>query len=834
MLNARQQFGHYKIRSAIGAGGMGEVYLADDSRLHRKVALKLLTKDIAEDEERLLRFEQEARAASALNHPNILTIHEFGVENGVHFLATEFIEGETLREKINSGELSLTDALNIAEQTASALSAAHAAGIVHRDIKPENIMIRRDGITKVLDFGLAKLIENKEISLDAETKAGTLLRTNPGVVMGTVPYMSPEQATAKDMDARTDIWSVGVVLYEMVSGKLPFAGETMYEMIVSILKTEPPLLSHYISDVPNDLERIVGKSLRKNRDERYQTVKDLQIDLKDLRQELEFEAKFERSSSLNKRLNTLDKNRQAQFTDANEAAISTKDEIEYPSSSAEHIASEIKQRKRGFTVGLAILLLAAIGLGYWFFANRSTNATQIKSIAILPFENESGNADVEYLSDGMTESLIGSLSQLPNLKVKARTSVFRYKGKEIDPKRIGQELSVQAILIGRVLQRGQDLTLYIELIDAATENVLWKDNYSRSMSNLVSLQSDIAKDVSHKLKTKLSRADEQQVTKTYTENTEAYQLYLKGRYHLNKQNEDGYKKSLDYFQQAIALDPNYALAYAGIADAYFLAADFYLSNREAMEKAKAAATRALEIDDTLAEAHSSMGTVRMIYDWNWSETEKELKRAIELNPNYADAHMAYSFYLGVVRGRHSEAIEQAKQALQLDPYSLLANGTLASALMRGRQYDQAIEQFHKTLELDQNFWWAHQWLGETYARKGQFLEAIAELQKARQLDNNPQIWGRLGRAHALSGNRIEAQNLINELKELSKQHYVSSTYVAEIYTGLGERDKAFEWLEKAYEERSGEILFLQSDPLWDNLRTDSRFQDLLRRVDFPQ
>jgi TolB-like protein len=483
--------------------------------------------------------------------------------------------------------------------------------------------------------------------------------------------------------------------------------------------------------------------------------------------------------------------------------------------------------------GLIILLFAAVGLSYWFFANRPANLSNIESIAVMPFQNESGNADNEYLSDGMTESLITSLSQLPKLSVKARNSVFRYKGKEVEPRKAGAELSVQAILLGRVVQRGQDLTLYVELVDANTENILWKADYNRPMTNLVSLQNEIARDVSQKLQARISNPDAQKVTKSYTANSEAYQLYLKGRFHLNKQNEEGYKKSLDYFQQAVGIDPNYALAYTGIADSYFLAADWYLSNKEAMERAKAAATRALEIDDMLGEAHSSMGTIRVFYDWNWSAGERELKRAIEINPNNIDARLTYGFYLGVVSGQSSEAVEQTKQALQIDPLSLLGNGSLGVLLMGGRQYDQAIGQFRKTLELDPNFWWAHQWLGETYARNGQFPEAIAELQKARQSDPNPQILGKLGLTYARSGNKAEAQKLIDELNSLSEQRYVSSIFVAEIFAALGERDKAFEWLEKGFEERSIGILFLKNDPLWDNLRSDSRFQNLVRRIGFP-
>ncbi|MCA1637577.1 MAG: protein kinase [Acidobacteria bacterium] len=592
-----QSLSHYKVIEQIGKGGMGEVYLAQDTKLHRQVALKVLSSDFAQDDDRLRRFVREVHVTSSLNHPNILTIHEIGGGDDLHFIASEYVKGETLRQRLERENLTLREILEIATQIVMALKAAHEAGIVHRDIKPENIMIREDGLVKVLDFGLAKLTEKTPLDEEAETRMQ--VQTQSGMILGTARYMSPEQARGKEIDERTDIFSFGIVLYEMLSGKLPFKGETAMDTIGAILTKEPAPLSE---EVPPQLQYIVEKCLRKDREERYQTAKDLLIDLKNVKQDLEFQNKLERTA-----LPQPDESK----TQTLNATTSGKPQT---TSSAEYVVTEIKQHKRGFVIGLSILLFSMLGFGYWFFANRSLNTKQIESIAVLPFVNESGNADAEYLSDGMTESLIGSLSQIPRLSVKARTSVFRYKGKEIDPKQIAQELSVQAILTGRVLQRGQDLTLYIELIDAATENVLWKDNYNRPMSNLVSLQSDIAKDVSNKLKTKLSGADEQQVAKTYTENAEAYQLYLKGRYYLSKSDENGYKRSLDYFQQAIDKDPNYALAYVGIADGYFLAADWYLSNREAMEKSKVAATRALELDDTLAEAHASIGTVRVFYE----------------------------------------------------------------------------------------------------------------------------------------------------------------------------------------------------------------------------
>ncbi len=572
------------------------------------------------------------------------------------------------------------------------------------------------------------------------------------------------------------------------------------------------------------MQRVIRKCLAKEPEKRYQTIRDTANDLEELIEEMKGVSDIERSVAPSVSATTS----AIRTTDDVLAAESTVSVSQQPPSSAEYIVSGIKQHKLGAVITLLVLIVGAVGLGLYLHAR--TTEVAIESIAVLPFENQNHDSNTDYLADGVTESIISSLSQLSQLRVMARSTVFRYKGKDVDPQKVGYDLGVRAVLTGRLIQQGDNLTIRTELVNVSDGTELWGEQYNRKMSDLVTVQQEIARDISERLRLRLTGEQRQQLNKGSTSNTEAYQLYLKGRYHLNRQTEDGYKRSIDYFQQAIAMDPNYAQAYAGIADAYIVATDWYLPNREAMPKAKAAATRALEIDDTLAEGHVSLGTVRVFYDWNWSETDKEYRRAIKLNPNYADAHQWYSFYLGVVRGQYSEAIAEAKQALQLDPLSLNANQVLADALFTARQYDQAIEQCRKTIELDQNFWWAHESLGALYERRGQFQEAIAELQKARQLDNNPLILAKLGRAYALSGKRAEAQKLIDELKELSKQRYVSSAIVAEIYAALGERDQTFEWLEKGYEERSIGMLFLKTDPLWDGFRSDPRFANLVRRV----
>ncbi|MCA1624481.1 MAG: protein kinase [Acidobacteria bacterium] len=822
---AHTKLGRYEILSPIGAGGMGEVYLAEDIRLNRKVALKILPENIATDKERLLRFEREAQAASALNHPNIITIHEIGETGDQLFIATEYIEGDTLRQKIEKNDLDVYETVRISEQIAAALSVAHQAHIIHRDIKPENIMIRRDGYVKILDFGLAKLIEKKSEIFDAEGETRAQVNTKAGMIMGTVGYMSPEQARGKDIDERTDVWSLGVCLYEMLTGRQPFTGETTSDTIAAILTKEPLPLDE---NLPSDLQRIVRKTLQKGADKRYQTAKDLLIDLEDVKEELKFQSKLERTSP---------PNREESKTQILNATIT---DVAHTTSNAEYVVSEIKSHKIGFAIGLMVLLLASIGLGYWYFAGRSTK--QIESIAVLPFVNESGNADNEYLSDGMTESLIGSLSQIPKLNVKARASVFRYKGKEIDPKRIGQELSVQAILTGRVVQRGNDLTLYVELIDAASENVLWKADYNRSMNNLVSLQSDVAKDVSNKLKTKLSGAQEQQVAKTYTENPEAYQLYLKGLYHWNKRTPDDLKQAISLFQQAVDKDPAYAKAYGGLAMAYEVYSDnaplTRQEDREIRLKAKAAALKALELDNNLPEAYAVLAEAK-IDDWNFDGAENHYKRAIELNPNFATARQWYSELLARLE-RRDEAIAEIKRAYEIDPFSRAVNLNLGLRYWESRRNDEAMAQFKKLIETEPTYPLPYAFLAGMYAEKGMYEESIElsckgevllNIETAKSCEQKVTDFRQAIKTSGATG--FWRKTLENDLKRY-EQGIGSAVYVAADYARLGEKERAFEWLEKAFAEHDDAITFLKVDTSFDSLKSDPRFQDLLRRIGLPQ
>jgi eukaryotic-like serine/threonine-protein kinase len=826
------RLGRYEIRSQLGAGGMGEVYLAFDTELDRRVAIKILPETLASDQQRLQRFIQEAKAASALNHPHILTIYEIGVTGTSRFIATEFIDGETLRQRIGVG-MKLPDVLEISIQAGSALAAAHAAGIIHRDIKPENIMVRRDGYIKLLDFGLAKLTEPQGSTTDTEAPTRAMVNTGAGTVMGTAIYMSPEQAKGTHVDERSDLWSLGAVLYELVTGHVPFTGETPTETISLILQKEPPPLTRYANEVPPELERIVSKALTKDREERYQTAKDLLIDLRNLKRKLEVDAEIDRT--MPPELRAAVSTGGSTPATASGAVTATAPAGAAPAaSSAEYIVSGIKQHKLAVAIVVMILVAGAVALGTYLHARNTEVA--IESIAVLPFQNRSTEADTEYLSDGLAESLIYRLSQLPNLRVSPTSSVLHYQGKEIDPMKVGQELGVSAVLSGRITERGDNLIISAELVDVRYNKLLWGEQYERKMSELLQTQREIAREIVDKLKLKVS-GQEKGLAKHYTENNEAYQLYLRGRFYWNKRSEVGMQKSLEYFQQAIEKDPNFALAYSGMADAYDLLgaqdAAGGMPPNEAMPKAKAAALKALEIDDTLAEPHVSLAHVKYYYDRDWAVAEREYERAIELNPNYPTAHHWYAVFL-MSAGRFDEALAQIRRAQELDPLSLPINMTLGWVLLNARQYDQSVEQLRKTLEMDPNFILAHHRLGLVYEQKGQYDEAIAEFRQVLNLSaGRPVGITALAHVYALSGKRAEAQKTLAELQEISKQRYVAPASIAIIYAALGDKDQAFAWLEKADKARDVMLARLKVDPRFDSLRSDPRFADLLRRIGIP-
>jgi TolB-like protein/Tfp pilus assembly protein PilF len=621
-----------------------------------------------------------------------------------------------------------------------------------------------------------------------------------------------------------------VSVYETVGGGVRFVGETPSDAIAALLKQEPPPLSRYAPDAPAELQRIVSKTLRKDREERYQTIKDMALDLRELREELSFAAKLERSVTPEASGEALtgesDGDATVTVSLSNGASTGTVAQVQ-ATSSAEYLIGGVMRHKRVFAVAALALLLLTVGGFYWFFL-RHTSTAQIESIAVLPFVNEGGNADVEYLSDGMTETLINSLSQIPKLSVKARNSAFRYKGKETDLQKIAQELNVQAILTGRIVQHGGQLTLSLELVDAKTENVIWSEQYTRQQSDLVSLQSEIARDVSGKLQAKLTGADERKVTKTYTADAEAYQLYLQGRYQWNKRTEEGIRRGIEYFNQAIVRDPNYALAYAALAEAYVVLPEYSKTPpSESFQKAKAAAQKALELDNTLGEAILTLAVDKQDYDL--AGAEHDFKKAIALDPNNATAHQWYGEFLAL-EGRVDESITEMRRALELDPLSLIINKQLGTTLLFARRYDESIAQEKKVLEMDANFIPAHRDLGWCYTKKGMYDEAIAEFQKAIALSSG-QSTKMMGLAYALvkSGRRGEAQKIFEQLKARQKSEYVDPGDFAIIYSALGEKDEAFADLEKAYQQHSGAITYLKVDPAFDDLRDDPRFQDLMRR-----
>lgn len=817
------KLGRYEVRSQLGAGGMGVVYLGVDMELGRTVALKILPQGLTPDPNLLSRFIQEAKAASALNHPHILTIHEIGNAASFHFIATEFIDGHTLRWVIKNGELSLPDVLEIAAQAASALEAAHAAGIIHRDIKPENVMVRKDGYVKLLDFGLAKLSESTQSSADSSLPTKALIHTDPGTVMGTATYMSPEQAKGQETDARTDLWGLGAVIYEMVARRPAFAADTANETISLILQKEPPALTRFTPAAPAELERIVGKALSKNIDERYQTAKDLLIDLKRLKQRLALDAEIERTHT-----SDFDDKPAAHSTEAGpltmHAGASTQESLAPATSSVEYLKSH---RTAGVIV---VLLLLAATTAFILYSNRNSTNAVIDSIAVLPFENQSQIVDTDYLSDGITESIINSLTQLPNLRVSTRSSVFRYKGKQTDPIAIGKELGVSAVLTGRVMQRGENLTISTELLDVRDNKQLWGEQYQRSLSDLLAMQRDIAREIASNLRPKLTAQG--QFAKSATDNAEAYQLYLHGRYFFHKFTPADHKRAEEYFNQALAKDPNYARAYSGLADTLVASAvNGWVVPTEGYPRAMAAAQKAVAIDDNLAEAHATLGAITMFYRLDWAKAEQEYKRAIELNPNHTDTYEIYSYLLSAT-GRHSESIDIMKRGVALDPLSLPILDDIGQAYYWARRSDEALEHYRKSIDVESTHPGAYAGIGVVYEQKGMYKEAIEAFQKAiDSTERTSSLLGLLGHAYARSGKRAEALKILDELKQMEKEKYVSPYDLGVIYTGLGEKDQAIEQLNKAYEQRVGWVIMLKTEPMFDPLRSDARFAALVQRLD---
>ena len=780
---AGKQISRYKIVEQIGAGGMGEVYRAIDVRLVREVAIKVLPASLSKNTEAVARFEREARAVAALSHPNILAIHDFGTEQKVCYAVTELLEGETLRSRLLRKSLGWREAVEIALAVAEGLSAAHAKGIVHRDLKPENLFVTTDGRVKILDFGLAKL---KPLQFgQVMTEAPTQPLTEPGVVMGTVGYMSPEQVRGEKVDAPSDLFSLGCVLHEMLTGRRAFARETAAETMAAILRDEPPKLSESSKVVPPELERVITRCLKKKADERYPSARDLISDLK---------------------------------------ATLTGLEV---SSTAPPFG--IRKLRPAIIATAALTLLLVIALAYWLTsgsqraeqARGSRPAEQsIDSIVVLPLVNVTGDADTEYLSEGIAEDLINSLSRLSKPRVIARSTAFRFKGSKIDPVQIGRELNVHAVFAGRMTLRGDTLTVQADLTDVASGTQLWGEQFNKKLGDIFIVQEEIARRISEGLHLKLTGAEQQQLARRYTDNVTAYQLYLKGRFWAFKFSEEGMQKAREYFQQAIQLDRSFALAYAGLAEYHII----YYDPTKAAAAAKDAAVKALELDETLTEAHYSLALVSGAYEWNWTKAEQEYLRAIELSPGSASAHDWYGWYLAQV-GRTDEAIDRLRLAQHLSPHSVHINTNLGRAYYWGRKWDRAIEQFLTALELDPNFWMARIFLGLAYEQQAKYEQAVAEFRKSSKVF--PEAPAYVGHGLAVSGKMSEARKVLNDY---SRSKSPTSWALATLYAGLGDRDQAFAWLEKAAQERFVILASLKVDPVFDPLRSDTRFDSLLQRI----
>jgi serine/threonine-protein kinase len=824
------RFNQYIILSQLGSGGMGEIYLAQDTKLGRRVALKLLPGQFTCDVERVHRFEQEARAASALNHPNIITIHEIGQANDTHFIATEFVEGQTINQRLAMGRMKLVEALEVAIQVANALTAAHAAGIIHRDIKPENVMVRPDGYIKVLDFGLAKLTEkfdsNEHVDPEASTKP--LHDTSPGMIMGTVSYMSPEQTRGHRVDSRSDIFSLGVVIYEMITGHKPFPGGSMSDVMAAILEKEPPPITKYLPQAPAELQWILSKTLAKDRELRYQTVREVLNDLKRLKQQIEFKAEQTRSAKTEP-LSESSGIRRMSGSFGSHPSYDT-DVIEPPrvTASAQYLLSGVKRHKASSAIAI-LLLAAAIGLTGYFWPRQKQHF--INSIAVLPLARLNVDAATDSMVDGMTQGVIQNLSRVPKLKVRSLISVLRYKvsGSTAlpDPRQVGQELQVPVVLTGRVTQQADRLSINVELVDTKDNSYIWGQRYDRKLSELLALQEEITREVSSRLRLDLTAAEQAE--------REAYQFYLRGRYYWNRRTAADLRQGVESFEQAIKRMPNYAPAYAGLADSYnMLGAYGALSSNEASAKAKEAAERAVQLDDSLAEGHNSLAFVKHRYEWDWAGAEREFRRAIELDPNYAPAHQWYSSFL-ISMGRTSEAIDEAERCQELAPLSLIANSHLALVLYYAHKYEQAIAQCQKLLAIDAEFFGAYRYAGLAHVQTGKYKEAIDELSKARALSGNSSvILTALAHAYAVSGDRDNAHRLLDPLATNPGPRKIPAFDLAIAYTGLGEKEKAFTLLDKAFEERNEYLIYLKVEPRLDPLRSDPRYNDLLNRLNLTQ
>ena len=748
------RLGPYEIIEPLGAGGMGEVYRARDTRLDRDVAVKVLPETLTGDQALLARFDREAKLLATLSHPNILTVFDIGTDHGVSYVVMELLEGESLQQRIKKSQLHWRKALDIAISIAQGLSAAHSKSIVHRDLKPDNIFITTNSVVKILDFGLARL--EPDAGQQNTSRLVTVIQdTSPGTLIGTIPYMSPEQVRGQALDHRSDIFSFGCVMYEMLSGARPFASASAVDTIAAILKDPAPDLSRFTEEVPPQFETLIQRCLAKDPQSRYQNAEELLDALKQIK----------------------------------------------PDSPAVSIDSP------------------------------TAKPTTFDSIAILPFLDANPDPESEYLVDGITDNIIHTLSEFPKLRVMARSTVFRYKGQNVDAIGLGRTLKVRAVLTGRLTHHGKELHVQTELVDVLTGARLWGEDYTSNMEELHSLEQEIARRIIEKLRLRTPRRKGRRSAKKPTENTEAYQLYLKGRYFWNKRTLEGFRKSIDCFDEALHLDPNFALAHAGLADAYsFMGGYGYFPSREAYTKSKLEAIKALELDPTLAEAHTSLATVQYRYDWNWSEAEQSFRKALELNPGYITAHHWYGVFQ-VLTGRFEEGLQKVEQAAHLDPLSVVIQWTLGYIYYYARDYEKALKACWRALELDPAFARVYIDIGLCYIQQSKNLEGIYEIQRGMSLlDPSASLLATLGYAYGILGQKEEAQKILADLVEDSKRQYISPYSFALVHIGLGDKERAFDELEKAFERREDALVSLKVNPRFDSLRNDPRFHTLLQRI----